>query len=87
MSDLDEYKCKLVGKILLATSNEQIKRFLLTAIRSLEKNNVHGHIVNRFIDKAVLQLDELKNPEADIRTLMNIKFASSQLALLKRRRS
>ena len=56
---LDEYRRKLIDKILLAASPEDAIRFSETAIRSLNEHKVHGYIIVRFIDKTLLNLEEV----------------------------
>jgi hypothetical protein len=56
---LDEYRRKLIDKILLAASPEDAIRFSKTAIRSLNEHKVHGYIIVRFIDKTLLNLEEV----------------------------
>ena len=53
---LDEYRRKLIDKILFAASPEDASRFSNTAIRSLNEHKVHGYIIVRFIDKTLLNL-------------------------------
>lgn len=72
---LDEYRTKLITKILFAASQEEVKRFINTAIKALEQNKVNGHIISRFIEKTVSDL-ELFNPmHKEAQQWSNIKMA------------
>lgn len=72
---LDEYRTKLVNKILFAASQQEVKRFVDTALKALEQNKVNGHIICRFIEKIISDL-ELFNPmKKEAQQWSNIKFA------------
>ena len=72
---LDEYRTKLVNKILFAASQQEVKRFVDTALKALEQNKVNGHIISRFIEKIINDL-ELFNPmKKESQQWSNIKFA------------
>jgi len=72
---LDEYRTKLINKILFASSQEELKRFIDTALKALEQNKVNGHIISRFIEKIINDL-ELFNPmKKESQQWSNIKFA------------
>lgn len=85
ITNLDDYRHKLVDKILIAGTYEQIKCFLLTAIKSMKEREVHGHLINRFIDKTINQLHAISLLDEDLKRQLNIKYAKSQLELIKRR--
>lgn len=59
---LEDFRCKLVDKIIAAPNEESINRYINAALKGLKKHNVNGHIVNRFLAKTVSQL-EGKMPE------------------------
>lgn len=72
---LDEYRTKLINKILFAASQEEVKRFIDAAIKALEQGKVNGHIISRFIEKIISDF-ELFNPmEKEAQQWSNIKFA------------
>ncbi len=72
---LDEYRIKLINKILFASSQEELKRFIDTALKALEQNKLNGHIISRFIEKIINDL-ELFNPmKKEAQQWSNIKFA------------
>jgi len=72
---LDEFRPKLINKILFAASQEEVKRFIDAAIKVLEQSKVNGHIISRFIEKIISDL-ELFNPmKKEAQQWSNIKFA------------
>jgi hypothetical protein len=85
-SNLDDYRHNLVDKILHSGSYEEVKRYLLTAIYSLEKHKVNGHLVERFIEKTLGQLEGLSLLNMDAKSLMNVRFAKMQLENIKTNR-
>lgn len=81
---LDDYRCKLVRKILSAQNQDEVKRFVEAGMRGLEQHNVNKHIAVRFADSMLLHLGELSplNLEAD--QWRNIKLARIQFNQIKR---
>jgi len=51
---LDAYRTKLINKVSTC-STENVQRFINTAVKTLERRNVNGYIVVRFIDKMIIQ--------------------------------
>lgn len=82
-SNLDDYRHNLVDKILHSGSYEEVKRYLLTAICSLEKHKINGHLVERFIDKILSQLHGLSLLNMDVKHLVNVRYAKMQLEKIK----
>lgn len=75
----DDFKDKLVGKIISAESCEQVRRYVATALRSLQEHKVNPFIVSRFIDKSIITADKLKSAEGDGRISANIECAKAAL--------
>ncbi len=72
---LTDYRSKVIAKIIHANSQEEVKRYIDTAIKSLEQHKLHGHIISRFADKMLAEL-ELFNPmEKDAQEWSNINMA------------
>jgi hypothetical protein len=84
-NNLDDYRRKLVMKIVHADSYEQIKRYLFTATKALEEHQLNGHLINRFIDKSINQLHGLGLLELNPKAKLNALYAKRQLELIKRR--
>ncbi len=54
---LEEYRIKLINKILFCASQEEVKRYIDTAIKALQQKKVNGHIISRFVDKIISEID------------------------------
>lgn len=85
VNNLDDYRHKLIEKIIQADSLEEIKWRLIGAVDDLKDHELNGHLIHRFIDKSINQLNGLSLLDADIKTGLNSKFAKTQLELIKRR--
>lgn len=54
---LNDYRMKLIGKILFAASQEEVKRYIGGAMKALQQRKVNGPIIARFVDKIMRELD------------------------------
>ena len=84
---LDEYRCKLVNKILFACSQEEVKRFCDAAMKSLEHHKVNGHIIARFVNKVINELEQFNPMEKDAQQWSNIRMARIQFNRIKQQLS
>jgi len=84
---LDEYRCKLINKILFASSQEEVKRFCDAAIKGLEQNKVNGHIVGRFVDEMISELKLFNPMNKDAQQWSNIQMARIHFNRIKQRTS
>jgi len=82
---LDEYRHKLIDKILLAESSRDVLRFSDTALRSLNEHNVHSYIIVRFIDKTVMNLEEVSALRIGEKQQSNIKSAIDHFVHVRRK--
>ena len=82
---LDEYRHKLIDKILLAASPADALRFSDTAIRSLNEHKVHSYIIVRFIDKTLLNLEEVAALRIGETQYNNIKSAIDHFVHVRRK--
>ena len=82
---LDDYRRKLINKILLSASPEEVRRFGNTAIRSLIDHKVHGYIIVRFIDKTVNDLQEFNLLNKDEQQWSNISLAIEHFTQLRKK--
>ncbi len=81
---LTDYRSKLIAKIMLSNSQAEVKRYIDAAVKSLEQHKLHGHIILRFIDKMIAEL-ELFNPmDQDAQQWSNIHMARIVLKQVKR---
>lgn len=58
---IDDYRCKLINKILFATSQDEVQRFIDATVKGLKERNPDDHILDRFLDKTIGSLEEF-NP-------------------------
>lgn len=72
---LNDYRTKLINKILFAESQEEVKRFIDTAVKALEQNKVNGHIIDRFIEKITSDLEEFNPIKKEAQQWSNIQMA------------
>jgi len=82
---LDEYRHKLIDKILLAESSRDVLRFSDTALRSLNEHNVHSYIIVRFIDKTLMNLEEVSALRIGEKQQSNIKSAIDHFVHVRRK--
>lgn len=76
---LDLYRAKLIKKILQAASQDGVKRLITMAIKSLEHHKLNGHIVARFLEKTLAQLELLDPMKKSAQQWSNIQMARIQL--------
>lgn len=81
---LDDYRRKLINKILLSTSPEEVTRFSNTAIRSLIEHKVHGYIIVRFIDKTIVDLEQVNPLNKDEQKWNNIALAKDHFTQFRK---
>lgn len=53
---LDDYRAKLITKILLATSPEEAKRYCHAAIHGLGDQQLQGYLIVRFLEETINEL-------------------------------
>jgi hypothetical protein len=82
---LDDYRHKLINKILLSASPDEVRRFINTAIRSLIDHKVHGYIIVRFMDKTIYDLHEFNPISKDEQQWNNIALAKDYFTQLRRK--
>ena len=56
--NINEFRLKLLEKIQNAPTEDGVIRLVDTAFRTLTENNVHGHIIMRFLDKLILDIEQ-----------------------------
>ena len=84
-TSLDEFRRALVRNILKASSQEEVTALVSAAVTSLEENGVNGHIIRRFADKTMDQLDEFNAMRKDASQWSNIHMAKILFNRLKNR--
>lgn len=84
---LDEYRTKLISHILYAKSQNDVSRFVTAAIKALEQNKVNGHIIARFVDKIINDLDEFNGANKDAQHWSNIQEAKNLFNCIRQKMS
>lgn len=72
---LNEYTAKLINKILFASSQGEVERFVEAAMKALEQHKVNGHITARFLNKTTGILDQFSPMKKDAQQWSNITTA------------
>lgn len=72
---MEDYSGKIVSKVLFAVSQEEVKECIDAAMKSMVTQKVNGHIVARFIDKALLHLKGFSPMDQNAQQWTNIKMA------------
>ncbi len=80
--EAEEFRTKLVDEIALADSPEAVEILVSTAMRTLKKNNVNGHLVVRNLDRI---LDELHSRSRSVasKEWLNVNQARVEFFHLK----
>jgi len=81
---LDDYRCKLINKILFASSQQDVKRFVNAAMKSLQEHKVNAHIIARFAQKTIKNLDEFHPIDYNTQQWINIHNARMHFYSLQR---
>ena len=80
---LDEYRCKLINKILFAGSQDEVKRFCDAAMKGLGHHKVNGHIVVRFVERVINELEQFNPMKKNAQQWSNIQMARIQFNRIK----
>jgi hypothetical protein len=81
---VQEYKEKLLGEILLANSQEDVKRLIKDEIALLEKNKINKQIIEELVNKLIGELDLFSPLKKNAQQWSNIKIAIIQLLRIKK---
>jgi hypothetical protein len=53
---IDDFRHKLITKILFATSQDEVGRYCISSIRELETRQVYHQFIVRFLEKTITEL-------------------------------
>lgn len=81
---LTDYRSKLIAKIMLSNSQAEVKRYIDAALKSLEQHKLHGHIITRFVDKMIAELEIFNPMDKDAQQWSNIHMARIVFKQVKR---
>ena len=82
---LTEYRTKLITKIMFASSQNGVKRYIDAAMKSLGQYKLHGHIITRFTDKMLDELESFSPFNKEAQQWSNIKMARICFNQIKRK--
>jgi hypothetical protein len=80
---LDEFRCKLINKILFAGSQEEVKRFCDASVKILEHHKVNGDIIARFVDKMISELGQFNPMNKNAQQWSNVQMSKIQFNHIK----
>jgi hypothetical protein len=72
---LDEYKVKLIGKILKADSQKEVNMFIDAAMNEFEKSKWKEKVVAAFVEKMIMELELFSPMKRDAKEWSNINMA------------
>ncbi len=72
---INDYRSKLINKILSSASQEDVKRYIDAAMKGLSEHKVNGHFVVRFVEKVSKELAEFNPMDYGAQQWANIKMA------------
>jgi hypothetical protein len=72
---LNAFRTKLLAKILNCRSQTEVKRFIEVAIKSMKRHLINGHIISRFVEKTMQELQQMSPMDHDAQQWSNINMA------------
>ena len=72
---LDDYRCKLINRVLFASSQDEVKACIESAMRSLAANEVHSHAISLFVEQTIKNLEEFSPMDYGAQQWANIHIA------------
>ena len=81
---LNEYSRELVNKILLADSQDEVKRFIDTDLKELEAPGVNSSFIIKFLDQVIKDFSEFSPMNYEAQQWANIKMARIILSKVRR---
>lgn len=81
----EENKCRLIETLLHASGQEEVKRFIDTAVEGLEEYSVNGEIVISFVESMINELEQFSPMNKEFQQWSNIKMARIYLNRIRRR--
>jgi len=70
-----EYRNKLVNRILVAGSQDEVKNYIDTAMKSFKCNKENEHLVSLFVNKIIAELNLFSPMNKDAQQWSNITMA------------
>ena len=82
---IDDYRCKLINKILFAGSEEDVMRYADAAMKGLEQHKVNGHIISRFVTKLIGELEKYNPMDEEAQQWSNVRVAIIYFSHIKQK--
>ena len=82
---LTDYRSKLITKIMFAGSQEEVKRFIDTAMKSLEQQISDEYTIACFVNKTIDELELFSPMNNQALQWSNIKMARISFNKIKRK--
>ncbi|MEP7163416.1 MAG: hypothetical protein ABI741_01920 [Ferruginibacter sp.] len=70
---------------MFSQSQEEVKRYVDTCMKNLRKNKLNGHIISRFVEKIINELESFNPLNKDAQQWSNIKMAGICFNQVKRK--
>ena len=81
----DAYRSRLLQRILLAHSEEEVRRSIDEAMLALETHRVHGHAVLRFVEIILSEFESFNNTQINSQQRNNIVLSRALLERIRGR--
>ncbi len=72
---MEAFRHKLIAKILFSSSHYEVKRYCNTAVKELERRHLHPHLVARFVEKTVNELNRFSPMHLNAQLWSNVGTA------------
>jgi spore coat polysaccharide biosynthesis predicted glycosyltransferase SpsG len=82
-ASLDDFRNRLIRDILDAATLAEVNNAVCDALKELERNAVNGHIVVRFADKLLSELEQFKPVKNKPKQWSNINIARALVNRIK----
>lgn len=84
---VEKYRQKLITEILLARTEEEVKKFCDTAMENVEQNKGKGPVLARFVNKLEEDLEGFNPRTKNVQQWSNIQTARSYIGIIKQQLS
>ncbi len=83
----EKYRQKLITEILMASTEEEVKKFCDIAMKNVEQNRGEGSVIVRFVNKLEEDLEGFNPRTKNVQQWSNIQTARSHIGIIKQRLS
>jgi hypothetical protein len=81
----DAYRSKLLQRILLAQSEEEVRRSIDEAMQALQTHRVHGHAILRFVEIIISEFESFDSTHTNSQQCNNIALSLALLESVRQR--